>query len=1291
MAVDIGPRIGIEGEAEYRRQLNQIITQTKTLHAEMRSMETAWNKDTSAKQKATQKTELLNKQIDAQNKRIEELNRGLAECSAKYGENDIRTQKWKQAVANAETELHQMEAELRRIPNSLQIVGQQMQSVGDKMTKVGSTMTKTITAPIVAVGAAAVKTASDFDTSMSKVRALSGATGDDYDRLRDKAREMGATTKYSAQESADALGYMALAGWNTDQMIDGLDGVLNLAAASGMELAEASDLVTDYLSAFGLEAKDSAKMADELAYAQAHSNTTTTQLGEAFGNSAAQMHTAGQSMETTTAILEAFANQGLKGSEAGTALSAMMRDITQKMENGRIQIGDTTVAVQDQNGNFRNMIDILADVEAATEGMGSAEKSAALMTTFTARSVKGVSMALTEGSDSIRQYEQELYGASGTAKEMAEVMQDNLAGQITKLKSALQELGISLGDTLVPMTRKAVEWLQGMVDKFNALDDTTKENIVKLGLVAAAIGPVLTVTGKATSGIGKLVEGFGNLAKGMGGVPFTPVALAITGVATAIGLVIAANEMQEKAYREANEEVYAAIDASEKARESLKRTGEEIGTAFDTAEESISMATERAEMARSMVDRLEELVSKEKLSNSEMMEAKSIVSQLNAAYPGLNAEIDENGKLLNVSADGMREFIDNALEMATVEAKQQALKKAMEELTDAVTAKVEAQARAKQIDKELVKAEDEYRKAVEAAQKQLDDSGNTMKAQSEYGYQMIQINQEHAKKVNDLKKEQGDLTVAIDEQNDKIKDGTEYYNTLNESLDETITEMDGTTDATEDATTATGNYGDEVEDVITTLDEYGNSIDVATGEIVEYKDEATQSFMKAYESAKQSIEGQIGLFEQMSLSAAHSTEEIEAAFTSQTNTYNQMAEDMEVVWNYAVQTGDTATQNLVRQIANLGIQGSGDMNTLANAVRNGNTDIVTSMSQMATGVDGAKNRYANIMAQVQSNTVSTTNGMVWAYQGAMNSMTASTQTGMNNINAWVGNGMGTVERTVGAGMNNAMWAINNSGNGMGTAAQNAFSPVPVKATNAMVNTQHNVTDWMNNTIWGINNSGGGLSIASSNAFGVVPVQANAAMSGMYGIGTGGAYNMANGLYGGQWNVSNAAWSVANAANMPMSSVGSGAWSWGNGAANNLANGIWAAYSNVVNAAQSVANAVWSLWHHSTPEEGPLKDDDKWGSDMVGNLVKGMLHEIPAVRQAALQVADAATVSTDSYSYTLPESGAAQISQTLQGIASPADDITINVYASEGMNVNQLADQVQQRLALLQRQRTAAYA
>jgi len=351
-------------------------------------------------------------------------------------------------------------------------------AIGKASEKVGKAVKTAMVASGAAMGAFAVtsvKTGTEFQAAMSEVAAISGASDDQLKLLSDTAKKMGSTTQFSATEAAEALKYMSLAGWDAETSTNALGGVLSLAAASGMDLAAASDMVTDYMSAFGMEASQSAYFADMLAYAQSHSNTTTEQLGEAFRNCAANMNAAGQDVETVTSMLEAMANQGLKGSEAGTALTAVMRDITSKMKDGAITIGNTSVSVTDANGNFRDMTDIMKDVESATNGMGDAQRASALASTFTADSIKGMNLILNEGVDQIAGYEAELRKSSGTADDMAATMNDNVAGAVKGMQSAFEGAQIAFfecfSDDIKAAIDKVAEVIRKITEKMPEFDE----------------------------------------------------------------------------------------------------------------------------------------------------------------------------------------------------------------------------------------------------------------------------------------------------------------------------------------------------------------------------------------------------------------------------------------------------------------------------------------------------------------------------------------------------------------------------------------------------------------------------------------------------------------------------------------------------------------------------------------------------------------------------------------------------------------------------------------------------
>lgn len=328
----------------------------------------------------------------------------------------------------------------------------------------------------------------NFTSTMSEVQAISGATGEELETLEACAREYGATTVFSASEAAEALKYMALAGWDVEQSTSALGGVLNLAAASGMELGAASDMVTDYLSAFGMEADKAAYFADLLSYAQSSSNTTAEALGEAYKNCAANLNAAGQDVETVTSLLEGMANQGYKGSEAGTALAAIMRDITKAMKDGKITIGETSIAVMDAEGNYRNLTDIITDVSGAVDGMGTAERATALSSTFTADSTKGLNLILNEGIDKIAGYEEELRGASGTAEEMAAIMNDNLTGDMAAMNSAWEELGLKIYEKFEGSLRSAVQFVTNSV--IPAMEWLIN-HVPEVSIVLTALGAVI--------------------------------------------------------------------------------------------------------------------------------------------------------------------------------------------------------------------------------------------------------------------------------------------------------------------------------------------------------------------------------------------------------------------------------------------------------------------------------------------------------------------------------------------------------------------------------------------------------------------------------------------------------------------------------------------------------------------------------------------------------------------------------------------------------------------------------
>ena len=491
--------------------------------------------------------ETLRSTISKQEDTLQQLKQRYVDVATEQGETSDEARELARQIQDLSSELHENKTKLSdaeyaadKLDNSLEEVESSAKKADDGFTMFKATLANLAADAIMRavdgiknlVGNV-IELGQNFTSTMSEVSAISGATGEDFEKLEACAREYGATTVFSASNAAEALKYMSLAGWDADQSTSALGGVLNLAAASGMELGAASDMVTDYLSAFAMEAGDAAYFADLLSYAQSHSNTTAEALGEAYKNCAANLNAAGQDVETVTSLLEGMANQGYKGSEAGTAMAAIMRDITNGMKDGAIKIGETSVAVMDAQGNFRDLTDILTEVEAATNGMGDAERAVALSSTFTADSTKGLNLILNEGMDKIAGYEEELRGASGSAEEMANIMNDNLSGDVAAMNSAFEELGLKIYDALESKLRAGVQFItNGVIPAIEWLGGHIPEVTIAVSGLGAVIAAMNwgTISSKIAMVKGALVK----LAAALGGVSLP--AIAIIAVITAVAL-----------------------------------------------------------------------------------------------------------------------------------------------------------------------------------------------------------------------------------------------------------------------------------------------------------------------------------------------------------------------------------------------------------------------------------------------------------------------------------------------------------------------------------------------------------------------------------------------------------------------------------------------------------------------------------------------------------------------------------------------------------------------------------
>lgn len=496
--------------------LKQKLELQKTAHDQLKTKVEAAKKAYEDSAKATGEDSEETQKLKAE---YEKLSSQLSTSESQITKTETAITKQEAAVNQSKAALTEMEAELKNV--NAELARAPFDEYAAKAEKVGGTLTSVgqkllpLSTGIAGLGVAAVKTTADFDSEMSKVSAISGATGTDLDKLRGKAREMGAKTKFSASEAAQGMQYMAMAGWKTQDMMDGLEGIMNLAAASGEDLASTSDIVTDALTAFGLSAKDSSHFSDILAAASSNANTNVSMMGETFKYAAPVLGSLGYTAEDAALAIGLMANAGIKSSQAGTSLRGAITNLAKPTDTVAAAMDKYGISLTDSSGKMLSLRELMEQLRQKLGGLSEAEQAQAAAALFGKEAMSGM-LAIINGSD--KDFEK-LAGAidncDGSSEKMANTMNDNLQGQITILMSQLQELAISFGEILMPKIRDIVTHIQNFVDKLNAMDEGQKETILRIGMFVAALAPMLMGLGKVITFSANVSRALGTLSDGL--------------------------------------------------------------------------------------------------------------------------------------------------------------------------------------------------------------------------------------------------------------------------------------------------------------------------------------------------------------------------------------------------------------------------------------------------------------------------------------------------------------------------------------------------------------------------------------------------------------------------------------------------------------------------------------------------------------------------------------------------------------------------------------------------------
>ena len=536
--------------------LKGVNSSIRDTQGQLRDVEKLLKLDPGNTELLAQKHRLLGEAVAGTKEKLETLKTAAEQANTALANGEISQDQYdalQREIIETENNLRDLERQAGQSAVALQKIsatGEKLKTVGDNISSAGQKLLP-VTAGVTALGTAAVSTAANFESSMSQVQATMGITKDSMsevngesvntmDTLSNLAKKMGSETAFSASECAEALNYLALAGYDTQQMCDTLPTVLNLAAAGGIDLASASDMVTDAMSALGMGVDEAGTMVDQMAKTASTTNTSVAQLGEGILTIGATAKTVkGGTAELNTA-LGILANNGIKGAEGGTHLRNVILSLQNPTDKAAACMEQLGLDVYDSEGNMRSLNDILGDLNTSMDGMTAAEKSNIIGQIFNKTDLSSVNALLANTGSTWDDLQQSIIDSGGAAQQMADTQLDNLQGQITILKSALEGLAISFGELLMPAIKTIVGWVQKFVDWLNGMDEGTKKVITTVALLAAALGPVLIVIGKVVSAVGTIMTIVPKVAGVINTVKTAFAALNTTMLANPIFLIIAA-------------------------------------------------------------------------------------------------------------------------------------------------------------------------------------------------------------------------------------------------------------------------------------------------------------------------------------------------------------------------------------------------------------------------------------------------------------------------------------------------------------------------------------------------------------------------------------------------------------------------------------------------------------------------------------------------------------------------------------------------------------------------------
>lgn len=942
----------------------------------------------------TSSGEASNEELEEQKKVIDELKSGLSNAESAYDKTGQKINYYKEKLNDAKSEQTEFGSDLSKTEkylgearssadgcaDSIDEFGNEIKEASEATSAFGELVKANIASEVIIAGVkklangikeiadSAIESGESFEASMSQVAATMGMSAEEiqngsdaYKLLENAARQCGETTKYSATQAGEALNYLALAGYDAEKAATTLPKVLTLAAAGDMELAYASDLVTDSMSALNMETYELDSYMDQMAKTAQKSNTSVSQLGEATLVCAGTVELTQQSITTMNAELGILANNGLKGAEGGTHLRNILLSLSAPTDKGAAALKNLNVAIENSDGSMRDLNDIMKDLNVALSDLGDVDKTATIKTIFNKTDIAAVNALLKGSGEEFANLSEEIKNSTGAAEIMAATMNDNLKGKITILQSSLESLGITTYDVFDDSLKTTVEAatdavsrlnksmaegdLGASMDKFAEGLDEFLESAIEVGeeglpvLIdgltwmldnADAIASGITGVVVATETMSivntaatawhafQLAEEGATVAQWALNVAMNanPIGLLITAIAGVTSALVAYNVLHDDTYDNMTEE----MEVAKKEAEAVASLSTEISKSAETRKQTRTDLEASATVTQNLAVRLEELTAKTKLSSSEQAELENIVAQLNESIPELNLAYDEQTNSLNLTNEELEAYIDASLEAAKVAA-------AREEMVDIAKQQYEAEKELAEVESELQKATEDYDTALEASNEEL----------AEYG------------RVTD------DTQVKVAEAKDRIDQYTESQATLKETVDELGAEY-------EDATTYINEHTAALDDAETA----SNQAAEAAGKVTAANAELAEAYAEAKEEAIESINTQVGLFDTLESESTDTASSLASDLQTQVENLQNYADNVSTARD--IINDPDANEDMkafFQALVDGGLDSADALNAFVEAYANGDSSLTDAVSAFAASED-LQEDIADMWAQIES-------------------------------------------------------------------------------------------------------------------------------------------------------------------------------------------------------------------------------------------------------------------------------------------------------------------------------------